>query len=272
MVLVKDFLIQVEAIAAEEPSYRTGGMGQDGTCDCIGLIVGAIRRAGGKWTGLKGTNYAARNEVTSLEPIRSVRELEIGEAVFKARSPGDAGYDGETMTGRYAASPDRRDYYHIGVVESVNPLRIRHMTSPRVMMDTTLGKWAWHGKLKLVCYGEESRAGETAAGETGKEAGEMGETGRFLIYGGNRTVPVNLRASGSRLSPIIGRIPQHTAVELEEYGEAWCRVKYGGRPGYVQSVFVHAEGEEEPGETLSVPRKKLEEIHELIRGWLSSME
>ena len=144
------FLAKVEEIAAESPSYRIGGTGADGTCDCIGLIVGAIRRAGGSWSGLKGTNYTARNELISLRPISGNADLTIGDVVFKAREPGEAGYDAKTIQGRYASSPDKRDYYHIGVVLSVYPLRIRHMTTPSVKLDTSLGKWRFHGWLKKI--------------------------------------------------------------------------------------------------------------------------
>lgn len=41
------FLEQFETICATKPDYRIGGSGTDGTCDCIGLIIGAVRRAGG---------------------------------------------------------------------------------------------------------------------------------------------------------------------------------------------------------------------------------
>ena len=58
MIQLSDFLTQIAAIAAESPSYRLGGDGSDGTCDCVGLIIGAIRRAGGQWAGTHGSNYA----------------------------------------------------------------------------------------------------------------------------------------------------------------------------------------------------------------------
>ncbi|MBQ9632239.1 MAG: hypothetical protein IJV04_04895, partial [Lachnospiraceae bacterium] len=63
MISVTDFLARVEQIAAEEPGYQLGHSGDDNQCDCIGLIIGAIRRAGGQWRGIHGSNYAARNEL-----------------------------------------------------------------------------------------------------------------------------------------------------------------------------------------------------------------
>lgn len=51
MVTTESFLRGVDAIAGGKPTYRLGHDGSDGTCDCIGLIIGAIRRAGGTWDG-----------------------------------------------------------------------------------------------------------------------------------------------------------------------------------------------------------------------------
>lgn len=155
LVGVRDFIAKVEEIAGEEPRYRIGGTGKDGTCDCIGLVIGAIRRAGGTWSGLKGTNYTARNEMVALEPIACNSELKVGEVVFKARNPGEARYDAERIRRSYGRSPDKKDYYHIGVVESVYPLRIRHMTTPKPKMDTALGQWKYHGWLRKIREEEE---------------------------------------------------------------------------------------------------------------------
>ena len=51
MVKLDAFLKNADQIAAESPSYKLGHDGSDGECDCIGLIIGAIRRSGGTWSG-----------------------------------------------------------------------------------------------------------------------------------------------------------------------------------------------------------------------------
>ena len=147
MLSVSEFLNAVEEISAENPSYRKGGSGFDGTCDCIGLIIGAIQRCGGKWSGIHGSNWAARNEVSDLRKITSNADLSVGDLVFKAIAPGRPGND---LPSRYNSHPDKNDYYHIGVVKSVYPLRIRHMTTPAVQTDTKLGAWTYHGWCKQV--------------------------------------------------------------------------------------------------------------------------
>ena len=130
---VSAFLDQVDVISAMQPDYRHGGSGDDGTCDCIGLVIGAIRRGGGAWPGMHGSNYAARNEMISLTEINEARDLSVGELVFKHYRPGERGYD---LPERYRGGLDWNDYYHVGVVISVAPLKIRHMSSPGIRTDT----------------------------------------------------------------------------------------------------------------------------------------
>ena len=84
MVHMEAWLSKVDEIAAEGPSYRLGHDGSDGACDCIGLIIGAIRRAGGKWTGTHSSNWAARNAMDTLHAVTDAGSLQVGQAVFKA--------------------------------------------------------------------------------------------------------------------------------------------------------------------------------------------
>ena len=144
---LEDFLSRLQEIASENPSYRIGGSAKDGTCDCIGLIIGAIRRAGGSWLGIHGSNYAARNEVLSLAGIRRAEELSVGELVFKHYTPAEKGY---SLPDRYRKGRDLNDYCHVGIVLSVHPLRILHMTAPACKTDTALGKWSHHGWCRRV--------------------------------------------------------------------------------------------------------------------------
>ncbi len=142
-----DFLGAVLEIEGEKPVYKLGGDGSRRMCDCIGLVIGALRRRGGRWSGIHGSNWAARHEVTGLRPAGS--SLRRGDIVFKARKPSERGY---ALPSRYASSTDRRDYYHAGVVYSTAPLVIIHCTGPGVIRDTRLGAWAWCAELKGVSY------------------------------------------------------------------------------------------------------------------------
>ena len=65
-VTIQMFLNKVAVIKALNPARREPGDGSNGYCDCIGLIIGAIRRCGLKWTGIHGSNWAARKEAVNL--------------------------------------------------------------------------------------------------------------------------------------------------------------------------------------------------------------
>lgn len=253
MIGVREFLAKVEEIAAEEPGYQLGHYGQDNLCDCIGLIIGAIRRAGGQWRGLHGSNYAARSEIVKLGKITGTGDLTAGELVFKAREPGTGGYDlpDRYLPGGQSYNGDLKDYYHVGVVISVYPLRIRHMTKPQPKMDATIGKWEYHGWPKKISKEEQAQEGEKM------------NLGLVVIYGGATDQPVHMRSAGSRASAIIADIPQGSVAELIEGGGAWNRVKWSGKIGYVMSEFVHPESAD--GEQMiSVSRAELEKAYDII--------
>ena len=166
---VPSFLDAAKEIAAEKPAYRKGGSGFDGTCDCIGLIIGAIRRCGGKWPGIHGSNWAARNAVTCLNRLVSARDLSPGDLVFKSRAPRESGY---SLPARYASGPDRNDYYHVGIVLSAAPLRILHMTTPTVQTVTKPGSWSHYGRCKLV--GPAPQSGPEAEKKSAPAAKDRG--------------------------------------------------------------------------------------------------
>jgi len=255
----KKFLQKVEEIAYESPSYRLGGSGKDGTCDCIGLIIGAIRRAGGEWNGIRGSNYAARSETEGLRTFCGNSDLMVGEVVYKSRKPGEKGYN---LPEKYSLSGDKLDYYHVGVVESVYPLRIRHMTTPEPKMDTSIGRWSHHGWLRKVAKSDGINDGQEGGGT-------MGET--VYIAGGNVAAPIHMRSGDSLNRKILKEIPQGAEAELIEYSTNWSKIKYGNTIGYVASVFVHRNTDEAAaisqdanGEMITIERKRLEKVYDEI--------
>lgn len=88
----------------------------------------------------------------AVRKINDVNDLQIGDIVFKAYEPGDSGYDlpSRYKNGGTYYDGDLKDYYHVGVVTSVRPLHITHMTTPTVKVDTKLGKWGYYGKLSYL--------------------------------------------------------------------------------------------------------------------------
>lgn len=212
----EEFVEKVLEIDSEKPEYRLGGDGSDGTCDCVGLCIGAMRRGGIAYNNLHGTNWAARNEAVELWEISIVSELRVGDSVLKAREPGDSGYD---LPERYANDRDKRDYYHIGVVVSVNPLKIVHCTTPTTKTDTTLGRWRFAFLWKQLSevemkpmYKAEVRLKESKV--------------------------LHIRSGPGTNSTVVGKIPNGAKCEVLAENNTWSFVRYEGISGYSASAYL----------------------------------
>lgn len=73
--LLKKFLEKALQLFNSNPKRREPGDGSDGYCDCIGYLIGSLRRTGLKWTGIHGSNWAARKEAVNLHPVKSIADL-----------------------------------------------------------------------------------------------------------------------------------------------------------------------------------------------------
>lgn len=246
------FLSAVDAIQAEAPTYRSGGKAEDGTCDCIGLIIGALNRCGVKWPGIHGSNWAARNAMAWLLPVSDASDLTVGDIVYKARRPGETGY---ALPERYAKDPDRADYYHVGVVRSVDPLRIVHCTSPGgVVVDGKIGKWTYHGVLSLI----------SGAVGTGEEETVM----RTAVVVAESGSTVNLRREPH--GALADRISVGTVVQvLEDSGAQWAHVSSGGKTGWMNVSFLRMQEDaeaEDAGDvvTVGIPRAAAETLRDAL--------
>lgn len=238
MVALDAFLRSVQEIKAEAPTYRLGGDGSDGTCDCIGLIIGAIRRAGGKWTGTHGSNYAARFAVSGMMRNVSAAELEPGWIVFKAHGPLDAGYDlpDKYRVGGASYTGDVMDYYHVGVVTSIEPLNITHCTESGsvngVTVDTRQGDWRYAALCTMVDYSDSDGGGE-----------DMEERCAVVVSGDGN--PVKLRSTPSTDKPYLAKVPVGTPVEVMQDAQGWAQVRLpSGQVGYMMSQFLAFEDED----------------------------
>lgn len=229
------FLQGINTVAALAPSYQLGHDGSDGSCDCIGLIIGAIRRAGGCWQGIHGSNYAARFETAHLRLIQSADELALGEIVFKASEPTQSGYD---LPRRYADHADQRDYYHAGVVTSVAPLTITHCTGPGITTDKKLNRWNYHGWLSKVA--QPSKGDEqTMSEQTATVTATSGST-------------VNLRSSPS--GSLVDRLPVGAVVSVIEEKDGWVNVTYGEQSGWMMEQFLRTASDDDEQVTIVLPR------------------
>ena len=229
MVTMKSFLRGVDAIAEEKPTYRLGHDGSDGTCDCIGLIIGAIRRAGGEWNGTHGSNWAARNAIDTLHAVTDPGDLQVGQAVFKASEPGQSGYN---LPDRYKGDADKRDYYHVGVVRSVSPLEIVHCTGPGIVRDKKMGKWSYAGWLRMVSRGNDE--GEATGMQTAVVIAESGST-------------VNLRKTPE--GALLERVPVGSAAQVLDTLYGWARITVSGKTGWMDMKYLRMQDSGEPDAT-----------------------
>ena len=212
------YVEKVLEIHAEQPEYDLGGDGSGGKCDCVGLGIGALRRLGIEYDGLHGSNWAARHEAVELWKIEKVSDLRVGDNVLKAYEPGDPKWN---LPERYRNGADQRDYYHFGVVVSVNPLQICHCTSPTTKIDTKLGRWSHAFLWKQLA-------------EPVQEVDLVAICKRKVVLDSGH---LNLRAGPSSGDRDIGDIPNGAVVEVLVDG-GWPFIRYNGKTGYVCGQYL----------------------------------
>ena len=245
--LIKKFLSMVALIKGLNPAYKQPGDGSNGVCDCIGLIIGAIRRMGLKWTGIHGSNYAARYQVVNLKKITALREIQLGDVMLKAYEKGHSKWKlpDRYWQGHPYYNGDLKDYYHAGAITSLSPITITHMTSPRMktltvksMQGLISSNWLYHGKAKPIV----EAAGGTASIPSLPPA-TTPSTGSMAVVVADSGSTVNLRAKASTAGKIIMRVPLGTTVEIIAPGENWAEIKYGNRTGFMMAKFLDVIGD-----------------------------
>lgn len=259
IITVNQFLQEVQAIAATPGlTYRIGGTGTDGTCDCIGLIIGAINRVQKTVFPRKSTNYFARHEMATFEPVEGA-DIVPGMIVYKARPDTGQLNDSYRFGGEFF-NGDPRDHYHAGVVLPTLPLSIVHCTTGGgvngIAYDDDFSNWSHVGKLKIVEYAEDVI--------------DMNETTQAVVVtpDGN---PVKLRATPSTENPYIAKIPNGDTVQVFAAAQGWAKVVWKGRAGYCMSKFLRYDGQPEP-EASATPQwaalilDKLDQVISLLRG------
>ena len=246
--VLQKFIDKVFVIKSLNPTYRQPSDGSDGTCDCIGLVIGALRRMGINWYSqsgaIHGTNYTVRKAVTGFTKINSVSDLQVGDVVFKAYAKGEKGwtlnkYPRYLPGGKYY-NGDLNDYYHVGVVTSVSPLGITHM-STSCRTDNKLGKWAYHARLNLLiknhAYDDDpDPKPDPGPGPSPEPTPEP--TQYATVYAANG-LPVKMRKQPSTSCGTYDKLPCGTKVKVVEKGSDWTKISYGNKIGwYMMTKFL----------------------------------
>lgn len=242
---VSVFLSNVAQIEASHPVYQLGQDGSRGSCDCIGLIIGAVRRSGGQWAGSHGSNWAARNRMATL---KSPAPLELGGIVFKAHEPGASA---NQLPSTYQGHSDQRDYYHVGVIVSVSPLVIKHCTSwaggSGIKVDTKIGVWRYGGRLQGLDYDSEEVTPVDPIG-IATVAAPAGKS-------------VRMRANPSDQAIIRANVPVGAQVDVLQKAGSWWEIRYGGKPGWMLASFLDGSTPAAPAvDMISVPRADWEAL------------
>ena len=241
--VVNTYISKVMQIYNSNPARGEACDGSNGKCDCIGLIIGAIRRMGLKWPGIHGCNYAARKEVTGLTKLTSADQLEVGDIVFKAVPKGHANWalPSRYWQGKQYYNGDLNDYYHAGAVESVNPLRIRQM-SKQMCTDNKINTyypWNYKAKLNRLLAAASDKPTPTPTPTPGPEP----VAGTYAIVVANSGSTVNVRKSPSKSAKIMVRIKLGSKVKILQPGEGWHYIQWGGHVGYMMSEFLDIIGD-----------------------------
>lgn len=252
----KEFVKRVEEIAATNPTYRTGGDGSDGTCDCIGLIMGAL----GEEFPMHSTNYFARYEL-AIEPqqITEDRDVELGDLVFKARGETNPRYDLHERYkpgGRYY-NDDLLDYYHVGVVTNIDPLIITHCTETGLIngiaRDYTLEGWTHIGIVDDMEY--EDQWDDAPVKQMATVVADSGFT-------------VNMRQKPSKAAPIVVRVPIGSRVEVQEKAQGWATVVFNGVRGYMMMEFLQEDDDVQDvpaGQGITIPYELAASLFEALK-------
>lgn len=238
---IEKYVSGCKEIVDAKPAYKNGASSLT-ECDCIGMDKYSFRKNGVKFS-TSGTNYSARNQVNNLRVLHSASDLSVGDIVFKAREPGEIGYDlpAKYQPGGAQYNGDLRDYYHIGTVESVSPLRIIHMTSPTAKTDTKIGKWGFVAEWKKEYISDSpSPAPEPSPGPEPKP-----EPTTAMVYAEN-DFPVKMREKPSTSCKLYDLVPCGSIVEVlardcstDNAGNVWSQISYGMRTGwYMMSKFL----------------------------------
>lgn len=240
-----EFIDNVLKNVSRVTHYESGGDGSgDGGCDCIGLIIGAIRLGGEKWTGTHGSNYSARNEMRTLEEISGVACLSVGDLVYKAKKPGESGY---ALPSGYKSHSCQLDFYHVGVVTSVDPLEITHCTGVKggIKRDKTLGKWEYYGQLKAV---QNANWGDSMS--------------KYIVTDGK----LRMRSKPSTSGSVITFIPEGGVIDGEVCSDdsRWALCMYDGKSGYCMTKYLKRLNNDEKPDGITLTAEQFEELVDCV--------
>lgn len=231
----------------EHWSYEWG-KAEKGCVDCSGAFDYAFKLFGIDYP--HGSNAIARKYVSGK--MLPISEAKAGMAAFKAKVPGEEGYD---LPDKYKNSGDLNDYYHIGLVDD-NPHYVLNAKGENYgfCRDALTAKNGWDcvAYLKYVDYGEE----EETVPDT-----ETVKATVVLPQGANGNT-VNLREGPSKDDQIIAKVPVGSEVQVAEDKGTWCKIIWNGKHGWMMSNYIEYAGQD--GETDVLTAEDRDQINKAL--------
>ncbi len=250
MISLERFLNGCKRNASRIKGYKQPYSGQNGLSDCIGYIIGSLELEGQKWGGTHGSNYAKRYRTRNFHVVTNPSQLKLGEIVYKGKKPGDPKY---ALPAQYTklSNPDLIDYYHVGVVTSVNPLEISHCSTGGMNYDKKLGNWKYAGECSLVDYGSGSASIVVTPVEKVTTVVAVNKPGKAIVDVPDDTT-VNVRSRPSTSGALIVKLNEGTQVDVISVSGDWCKINYEFNKtgvGYVMSQFIRSGVVDVPNDT-----------------------
>lgn len=206
--------------------YATPGYNDQRGVDCSGAFVYAYGLYG--QSIYHGSNRMIRRFCRDVERVSDASRLRVGMAIFKSRADLSRLKDEYKPGGRYYDPALPLDYYHVGLVTSISPLRIINATQPEVLTSTNLRGWTEAGYLNAVDY---------AIGETVPPPPAAPPEGVAYVVAEQGST-VNLRQSPQTGATILARVPLGRRVAADPPQNGWRRVRYGATEGYMMEEFL----------------------------------
>lgn len=206
--------------------YVSPGSNDSRGIDCSGLFVYAFKKQGEKI--YHGSNTIWRQYLSRKGKIKSEKDLERGMAVFKWNSNTPSRFN-----------DNEGDFQHIGVVCSVNPLRIIHASSVKgkVVEDSKTGNWKYWGWLKQIKPPGESD-GDTKEGE------KMTTPYTAAVTADK----VNVRRGPSVSDPRITQVHTGDTVTVLSESNGWAYCSTPSSSGWIKMDYLRAIEEVPPAD------------------------
>lgn len=217
-----DLIALFQRMYREHWRYEWGAT-EPGCVDCSGAFVWAFRQFGKSIA--HGSNSIARNYCEALQPISAAAP---GMAVFKFHRPGQDGYN---LPDKYLNSPDRNDYYHIGLVDETGKYVLNAQSTSAGFTRTKISKWGAVGFLKAVAYTKEDQPMQT------------------MIVNCPEGETVRLREKPSTNAATLYKVPSGAIVQGADYDLEWSRVDYDGHSGFMMNKYLTPV----PAQTVTTP-------------------